>query len=178
MTEIRADDYFAIIPEWVLLAEISSNAVRLYGILNRFANSRGHAWPSRKTIADQMRCSTATVDRAREELVDIGALTVMARTNDAGDPTSNLYIVHTRPSSPVQKGLLTGEERGMVTGDDLIKASMNQSQSLVNTPPVTKPSSFCRSCHGKKIVITGGWYDEDRGGWTGTLPKPCPECQL
>ena len=56
MTEVRASDYFAIVPEWLLHAEISGNAVRLFAILHRYANSRLEAWPSRKTIAAAMRC--------------------------------------------------------------------------------------------------------------------------
>lgn len=176
MTEIRSEDYFAIIPEWILHADISSNAVRLYGVLNRYANSRLHAWPSRKTIAQAMRCSTATVDRAREELQEIGAVTVIQRTTDAGDPTSNLYILHTRPSSQVQKGLLTGEETGLLTGDDLTKANVNQSH-LGTSSPVKTPSTWCQTCHGRQIVMSEAWYNEDKG-WIAAGPKPCPECQL
>jgi len=132
MTEIRSTNYFAIIPEWVLHADISSNAVRLYAVLNRFANSRGHAWPSRKTIAELMRCSLATVDRAKEELVEIGALTIQARTTPAGDPSSNLYILHTEDVdklgtlSPVTHRLLTREDTRTVTRDALNRDSMNQ----------------------------------------------------
>jgi hypothetical protein len=132
MTEIRSTEYFAMIPEWVLHADISANAVRLYGVLNRFANSRGHAWPSRKTIADIMRVSVATIDRAKDELVELGALSVEARTTPSGDPSSNLYILHishvenSGPLSPMSQGLLTREGRGMVTRDDLKRDSMNQ----------------------------------------------------
>ena len=182
MTEIRATDYFAIVPEWILHAEISSNAVRLYAILHRFANSRGVAWPSRKTIAEAMRCSTATVDRAKEELVEIGALTVHNRTTDAGDPTSNLYVLHIRPvetvegSSPVPKGISTGEERGIRTGDALTKASTNQTH-LGTSTPMTSPSTWCPTCHNKKVVMAPAWYDETRG-WIAATPKPCPECVL
>ena len=94
MTEVRASDYFAIVPEWLLHAEISGNAVRLFAILHRYANSRLEAWPSRKTIAAAMRCSTATVDRAREELVEVGALTVIQRTTDAGPDLEPLHPPH------------------------------------------------------------------------------------
>ena len=125
MTEIRSTDYFALIPEYVLNADISANAVRLYGVLNRFANSRGHAWPSRKTIAELMRVSVATVDRAKDELVTLGALTVEPRTTPSGDPSSNLYILHAT-LSPVTQGLLTREGTGMVTRDALNRDSMKQ----------------------------------------------------
>ena len=174
MTEIRSDDYFAIVQEWLLTADISSNAVRLYAILNRYANSRGHAWPSRKTLASSMKCSTATVDRARDELVGAGALTVIQRTSDAGDPTSNLYILHTRPvdknggSSPVRKGLLTDDQTGIPTDDDLNKASMTQSHSG------TSSESRCPKCQGRRFIL-GKTYEKD--GYRFTLPpEKCPEC--
>ena len=137
MTEIRVSEYFAIIPEWVLHADISANAVRLYGVLNRFANSRGHAWPSRKTIAELMGVSVATIDRAKEELVDLGALTIEPRKTPSGDPSSNLYILHishvenSGPLSPMRQGLLTREGRGTPTDDDLKRDSMKQRK---NTP--------------------------------------------
>jgi hypothetical protein len=143
MTEIRSTEYFAIIPEWVLHGEISANAVRLYGILNRFANSRGRAWPSRKTIADLMRVSVATIDRAKDELVELGALTVEPRTTPSGDPSSNLYILHTSivdnmgTPSPMREGLLTREGRGIGTRDELNRASMNHRK--------TRPHS-CGEC--------------------------------
>lgn len=159
MTEIRSTEYFAIIPEWVLHADISSNAVRLYAVLNRFANSRGHAWPSRKTIADQMRVSVATVDRAKDELVDIGALTVEPRTTPSGDPSSNLYILHIgyvdkkETLSPMRDGLLTREGRGIGTGDALIKDSMNQRKKAAT-------SLSCRECGGK---YRAGYTDGTEG---------------
>jgi hypothetical protein len=137
MSEIRATDYFAIVPEFVLYADISANAVRLFAVLNRFANSQMKAWPSRKTLAEAMKVSTATIDRAKDELVEIGALTVTARISDLGDPTSNLYTLSmSRPggptnmptSSPVRKGLLTLEERGLLKDDDLKRVRKNESQ--------------------------------------------------
>lgn len=175
MTEIRATDYFAIVPEWLLHADISSNAVRLYAILNRYANSQGRAWPSRKTIATAMKCSTATVDRARDELVEVGALTVIQRTSDAGDPTSNLYILHTRPvdsvdgSSPVTKGLLTDDHTGIPTDDDLNRDSLNESHSGTSSP------AKCSRCHGSRVIL-GNSFEVDGYRYT-PPPMKCLECQ-
>lgn len=146
MTEIRATEYFAIIPEWVIHADVSANAVRLYAVLNRFANSRGHAWPSRKTIAELMRVSVATIDRAKDELVEIGALTIEARTTPSGDPSSNLYILHTSnvensgALSPMSQGLLTREGRGTPTRDELNRDNMKQRKTR---------SRSCQQCLGK-----------------------------
>ena len=152
MTEIRSTDYFAIIPEQVLYADISANAVRLYGILNRFANSHGHAWPSRKTIAEAMRVSIATVDRAKDELVSIGALIVEPRTTPSGDPSSNLYILQTT-LSPMREGTPTREERGMVTGDALKRDSMNQRKKAPH-------KIACGDCLGKNRT---GYTDGTEG---------------
>jgi hypothetical protein len=175
MTEIKSTDYFAIVPEFVIYAPISSNAVRLYAILNRFANSQGRAWPSRKTLAELMQCSTATIDRAKEELVELGALTIEARTTPSGDPSSNLYILHTSlvdnsgTSSPVTQGILTREGRGTPTGDALNRDSMNHRK--------TRPSS-CQECLGK--YTTG--YDDDTEGlahiWSVDRQEflVCPSC--
>ncbi len=175
MTEIRSTEYFALIPEWVLHADISSNAVRLYAVLNRFANSRGHAWPSRKTIAEMMRVSVATVDRAKDELVELGALTVEARTTPSGDPSSNLYIIHTSnvdkmgTLSPVIEGLLTREERGIVTRDALNRDSMKQRK---------EHTLACVECLGKHR--TG--YDNDEEGLSHIWEPEtktyvvCPKC--
>lgn len=169
MTEIRSTEYFALIPEWVLHADISANAIRLYGVLNRFANSRGHAWPSRKTIAELMRVSVATVDRAKDELVALGALTVEPRTTPSGDPSSNLYILHTT-LSPVIEGLLTREGRGLVTRDALNRDSMKQRK---------EHRLACGECLGKHRAgfddgsegLSHVWNDQTR------LFQVCPSCE-
>ena len=132
MGEIRASDYFAIVPEYVLYAPVSSNAVRLFAILHRYANTNLRAWPSRKTLAEAMNVSTATVDRAKDELVDLGAVIIEHRTTDLGDPTSNLYILRMTPDAPtssdVMKGTRTHEERGTRRRDALNRANVNQRQ--------------------------------------------------
>ena len=180
MTNIQSSDYFAIIPEWVLQADISANAVRLYGILNRFANGNGRAWPSRNTLADLMRVSKGTIDRAKTELVDIGALLVEQRTNPAGDPSSNLYTLLIRPfeSSQVMKGIPMGGYRGSPTDDDLNRVSMKQSQTAKSSP--MKPCSAClgknRDIEGKEglsCVYTRNTDGKNRVSYTYII---CPQC--
>jgi hypothetical protein len=172
MSEIQSREYFAIVPEWIVLADISSNAIRLYALLNRFANSQGRAWPSRKTLADLMRTSTATVDRAKDELVTIGALEIEHRLNPSGDPSSNLYILTT--SSPVRKGTPKDEERGTPKDDALIRANMKQSQIGVSSKMKT-----CSLCLGKN---RNGYDDVDEEGlahiWEDTTNTyiVCPKC--
>jgi DNA-binding transcriptional MocR family regulator len=173
MSEIQSREYFAIVPEWIVLADISSNAIRLYALLNRFANSQGRAWPSRKTLADLMRTSTATVDRAKDELVAIGALEIEHRLNAAGDPSSNLYILTT--SSPMTRGTPKDEERGTPKDDALNRVNMKQSQISVSSKMKT-----CSLCLGKYKT---GYEDIDEEGlshiWQAETSDyiVCPKCQ-
>lgn len=96
---------FAIVPEWVLDAEVSDRAVRLYALLWRYADRSGRSWPSRKALADRLRCSRDTVDRAIRELVEIEALAVEARQDEAGDRATNLYLLR-----QMRPGTRMGEE--------------------------------------------------------------------
>lgn len=126
-----ADHYFAIVPEWVLYSDVSANAVRLYGTLRRFADQQGHAYPARKTLAERMKVSTATVDRAVIELVELGAIDVKRRPDPSGDWTSNSYFVRSTPkgvSSQVQIPLITGEE--------------TVSSPVMNEPEPFKPEKY------------------------------------
>jgi hypothetical protein len=96
--KIIADNFFAIIPEWVLFAEISPQAVRLYGVLRRYADRDGSCFPSRKRLASDLRMdSTKPVDKALKELVTIGAITITHRHTEQGDLQSNLYTVLSSP---------------------------------------------------------------------------------
>jgi hypothetical protein len=153
MSEVRHSDYFAIVPEYVILANISANAVRLFAILNRYANKKGQAWPSRKTLAQLMEISVATVDRAKDELIGIGALTVEHRTGPNGDPTSNIYTLVM--SSPMRRGSPTDGGTGSPTNDALTKANVKQSQLAK-----TSPARTCAECLDK--YRTG--YDDGTEG--------------
>lgn len=96
---VCAEERFAIVPEWVLYADISAQAVRLYAVLARYADQSNRANPSRRAIAERMRCSRDTVDRALRELQTIGAVRVVPQVSEHGDRTSNLYVLAVRPPS-------------------------------------------------------------------------------
>ena len=96
--KLIADNFFAIIPEWVLFADVSPQAVRLYGVLRRYADRDGSCFPSRKRLASDLRMeSTKPVDRALKELIAIGAITSEHRHTEQGDLQSNLYTVLSMP---------------------------------------------------------------------------------
>jgi len=98
--DVHAEDgYYAVIPEWVLDSDVSAQAIRLYAVLRRYADQRtGHAHPSRRTLADRLQVADVkVVDRALADLTRIGAVTVYPRTDDAGDRSSNGYVLHRAP---------------------------------------------------------------------------------
>lgn len=137
---IDADNYFAIIPEWVLDADVSAQAVRLYGILRRYADAENRAWPSRHTLANRMRVSTKTVDRSLKELLGLGALAIKHRRDAAGDPTTNLYRlftanpgVGTHTSPPRDTDVARGRDTSVATGRD---TDVSQNQSHFETEPI------------------------------------------
>jgi len=83
---------WSIVPEWVLDAEVSDRAVRLYLLLGRYAdNHTGESTPARRTLAERLRCSLDTLDRAVKELVAIGALEYEDRERQNGSQTTNLW---------------------------------------------------------------------------------------
>lgn len=111
MKRVHVEVEFAIVPEWLLTAAISAQAVRLYAVLARFANYRTKkAHPSHKQLAETGRCSVATVRRAIEELEALGALETRGRKNELGQ-TSNEYVLR------VSRPLLAGEQGGLFTDE-------------------------------------------------------------
>lgn len=110
-SEAADGDYYARIPEWLLVADVSHAAVRLYAFLDRRAGEDHTAFPSRTTLAAQMRCSRSTIDRLLYELATAAhptaadpqrpdrplmAVKIEKRRDEAGDWTSNLYTVAAR----------------------------------------------------------------------------------
>ncbi|WP_446224946.1 helix-turn-helix domain-containing protein [Nocardia sp. IBHARD005] len=87
---LAADNYFAVVPEWVIDAEISDRAFRLWAVLRRRSDkSTGFARESRTKLATRLRTSVKSIDRALRELEAAGAITVHARwANAAGSSYS------------------------------------------------------------------------------------------
>jgi hypothetical protein len=119
-------------PEWLLDAEISDRAKVLFAILDRYGDT---AFPKRTTLAKRLRCSASSVDRAIEELKEIGALTVEARFNGKGR-TSNLYTLHAV--------VVMGDEGVVVTGDEAgTRASKpNEGESEPSVPSLAVQGDY------------------------------------
>ena len=125
MTNLHTEVRFSIVPEWVIDADISDRAVRVYAILARYADSETlQAFPSRETLAKRARCHWRSIDRAIDELVKLGAVTKTHRKN--GDAyQSNIYTLRRvlprlSPGTDTgDTGVLTGESVGTDTGGNL-----------------------------------------------------------
>lgn len=92
------EQHFAIVPEWVIDADISDCAYRLYSVLLRYGQSSGQRMPGRALLAKRLKKkSTDTVDRAMKELVDIGAVVVERRRRGQANLTNRYHLVSTAP---------------------------------------------------------------------------------
>jgi hypothetical protein len=103
--QLVVEERFAIVPEWLLDADIGDCAVRLYAVLLRYGNSSGARMPGRATLARRLRKkSTDTVDRSMRELVEVGAVRVEHRFAGRQRLTNRYHVRTSRPGSPNEVG--------------------------------------------------------------------------
>lgn len=114
---------FVMIPKWIMLSDLSSGAIRLYGALMSYANNETlQAFPTRKTLANDMHMKQAkSIDPYIDELKRFGALKVEKRLRKDGGHMSSLYtLVFDDPSIEVEgvvpeNGLGRGSEGTLTT---------------------------------------------------------------
>lgn len=127
---VALTESFAMVPEWLLDAGVSDRAIVVFARLKRYADRDGRAWPRRRTLADVVRCSPASVDRAIVELVDVGALRVFSTQREDGGRGSNLYDVWPFPI------VVTGAQTSMHLGGDpsspVTRAPSSPVRSVIN----------------------------------------------
>ena len=158
--KIYSDEYFAILPEWVLYAPVSSNAIRLYAVLRRFADKQNTCYPTRKTIAERCQFSPASVDRAVEELKAVGALQVTQRKSKQGDWTSNLYkiiVIDPKRFTARDDTLTADDGTGLIADDEQTKANVKESQRTKKppSPNVAVAQSICNDWWERQDRIVG-----------------------
>lgn len=135
---------FVVLP-WAILEHpnLSGTDVMVYASIARFAdNETGQAYPSRATIATYAQCSTSTVDRSIQALIAAGFLSKQTRRTKAGDPDSNLYLVHEIAeaaegvAAPVSTPSRTSDDWGSRTSDDLTRPNQLEGGTPAEwTPP-------------------------------------------
>ncbi len=91
---MKADNYFAVVPQWVILnPDLSDGAVRLYALLRRYADKSGEAWPRVGTLASKLAKGERTIQRHISELENAGALRVKPQYYGDGRQGANRYVV-------------------------------------------------------------------------------------
>lgn len=164
---LQPDATFAVIPTWVLdHPELTPLAVRLYGVLARYADNDGQAWPSRETLARRLGCSRKSIDRGTRALISAGAVTAERRW--VGEvPTSNLYRVHVLPRG----GRDTDVPRGRATGVPGVGPRMSHrtkaNERKTPLPPSRPP--WCGVCDDRTRLL-----DDTVDGHVST--RRCPTC--
>lgn len=98
---LSADNYFSIVPQWLIFSPVSPTAKVIYAVLQRHADRNGVCFPSRRKMAELVCVSIKTVDRAIEELESIGAIEKRRRYGEDGSYRSNEYQVITAPPNGV-----------------------------------------------------------------------------
>lgn len=90
---------FTMVPNEIVLGDLSDRAKVLYMHLVQISNSGG-LLRSRKFLAERLSKSVDTLDRAVRELVEFGALEVIAHRRDDGSADWNEYrlIIIRRPA--------------------------------------------------------------------------------
>ena len=132
---LKSQVRFAMVPEWLIYADVSHGAVRLYAVLDRHANRENIAWPSRATLGRLMGCSTDTVDRYITELRAVKALTVRRRSQHSKDG-KKIY----RP------GGRTAADRGSRTNAE-------QNETTIEPEPLSRKESAKRARQARKRVV-------------------------
>jgi hypothetical protein len=90
---------FGRVPTWLLESDVSDRSIRLFALLTRFADREGRGFPGRRALAERLRCSVDSIDRALRELVAVGAVRVEERWDAAGDGgqlTNDYYLLEHR----------------------------------------------------------------------------------
>ena len=95
------DHHFAIVAEWVITAQVSDAAFRVYSMLLRFGNTSGRRMPSRALLATRLHRSVDSIDRALRELSAARIVRVEHRRTGRAN-LSNRY--HLRTTPPGAKG--------------------------------------------------------------------------
>ena len=101
---------FAIRHEWVIDLDVSAAALRLYA-LPRYGGTSGTRMPSRRLLAERMRRSVDSVDRAMRDLEESGLVRV-ERQRRGRENLTNRHHVRTSnppptadPQPPLMRGL-------------------------------------------------------------------------
>lgn len=94
MSTYRTDEAFGPVPLWLLNMAVSDRSIRLYALLSAERDyGTNMAELGRKKLSKAMRCSLDSLDRAKAELEQVGAISVVRESTD-GVIQPNRYTIH------------------------------------------------------------------------------------
>ena len=176
-THLRGIGAFGMIPEWLLVAKVSSTAKVLFGWMAcKYASrSTWSCWPGQARLAEDLGYSPRTIASAITELVEVGAVTRRARVDKHGAPASNFYQLMFLPprrklqdlqktagplpqktaSTPPQK---TAYELEVLEPEVLEReeASPRQETATISAPLIDSPLQWHRR-HGNHVAEMCDW---------------------
>ena len=129
---------FEMCPHWLLFdSRVSALAVRLYLVLRMHADASGECFPSRQRLANLLHVSIPTVDKARQQLLDAGAISVTQRQSFNGEWKSLLYRVFWERSGGRQDSLQPRKESCALTNTHLTHTKEQSINTSINASSVT-----------------------------------------
>ena len=176
-THLRGIGAFGMIPEWLLVAKVSSTAKVLFGWMAcKYASrSTWSCWPGQARLAEDLGYSPRTIASAITELVEVGAVTRRARVDKHGAQASNFYQLMFLPprrklqdlqktagplpqktaSTPPQK---TAYELEVLEPEVLEReeASPRQETATISAPLIDSPLQWHRR-HGSHVAEMCDW---------------------
>ena len=163
---VRADDFgdegtlvvqehFAIVPEWLIDADISDAAYRLYSVLLRYGQSSGTRMPSRALLARRLRRSVDSIDRALKELVALGAVVIEHRRQGKEFLQNRYHLRTARPGTGTPPGGSRNSAATPGRTDAATLAADLRSDPVVPTqeqtpPPPSPPPAPRRAATGRR----------------------------
>ena len=159
ITEVRGIGAFGMVPEWLLVADISSTAKVLFAwMCCKYANrSTWACWPGQQRLADDMNVSVGTIKHAINELVDVGALSKRQRVTTSNQPATNYYQMMFLPT--VRK-LTGGQKTDPAIGQKTVPA---RGQKTDYKPEVHEPEVLEREVQ-HPLIDSPLQYHKRHGG--------------
>jgi DNA-binding transcriptional MocR family regulator len=158
---------FAIVPEWVLDLDIPDAALRLHALLLRYGGTSGARMPSRRLLAERMRRSGDSVDRAMRDLETAGLVRVEHRRRGRENLTNRYHVRATGPAErwpPNTSGRPTrarpsnrracGRGHGCGQGGRRSAAQPKARDSKSSSPHPIAPVPGCRTVRVRAVRLT------------------------
>lgn len=147
--QVTIDNRFSMIPHWIIFSGISSGAIHLYAILQKYADgATGQAYPYRKTLASDMGKSVEMVKRHLRELTKVGALVIQQRRRP-GSKEFQSSIYHVRTAMPAAMRDAMPDAMQDASPDETQSVTESDSKSEANAMTSAMASAMpASSAHG------------------------------